>query len=247
MYPWHREFHKDSKKFLFAILRFVYEFLRIFKVKDRFCKFKCFYLHSGSTCHRPKWGLLLPWAAWRTQGNMRHGRDGEGRLARVGDDGGRPGLLAPLARTLASAARPAAAPGGLTAQARGGGRRWSQPGGSGDGLAQKKGGIDSTDTQENDRDTNLGNGGLWQLVHGAQHVTHGGRRQQRPWERRGERRVGEEALWSMEKGCARRGEGREHGRLLDLKRRRWQLLVGAGGMLQSSGRVSQLQQVAERL
>jgi hypothetical protein len=51
----------------------------------------------------------------------------------------------------------------------------------------------------------------------------------------------------MEKGCARRGEGREHGRLLDLKRRRWQLLVGAGGMLQSSGRVSQLQQVAERL
>jgi hypothetical protein len=35
--------------------------------------------------------------------------------------------------------------------------------------------------------------------------------------------------------------------MLDLKRRRWQPLVGAGGMLQSSSRVNQLQQVAEQL
>jgi hypothetical protein len=36
--------------------------------------------------------------------------------------------------------------------------------------------------------------------------------------------VGEEALWSTEKGCAPRGEGREQGRLLDLKRCRLFLL-----------------------
>jgi hypothetical protein len=54
---------------------------------------------------------------------MAHGRDGEGRLVRVEDDGGRLGLVAPLARKLAPAARPAAAQGGLTAQARGSGQR----------------------------------------------------------------------------------------------------------------------------
>jgi hypothetical protein len=35
MYPWHREFHKDSKKFSFNILRFFYDFLWIFKVQHK--------------------------------------------------------------------------------------------------------------------------------------------------------------------------------------------------------------------
>jgi hypothetical protein len=173
MYPWHREFHKDFKKSLFAILRFVYEFIRIFKVKHRFCNFKCFYLYSGPTCHRHRGASSTLSTRTHTGKHRAHGRDGEDRLARFGDGRGWPGLVAPLARTLAPTARPAAAPGGLTAQAQGGGRRWPRPGGSGDGLARTKGGIDSTDTQENDRDTNLGNGGLGQLVHGAPHVTHG--------------------------------------------------------------------------
>jgi hypothetical protein len=56
MYPRHREFHKDSKKSLFAILRFVYEFLKLSTDSAN---------SSASTFTPgprviPKGGLLLP-------------------------------------------------------------------------------------------------------------------------------------------------------------------------------------------
>jgi hypothetical protein len=166
MYPRHREFHKDFKKSIFAILRFVYEFSKL-NTDSAILSVSTFtpgprVIDTGE--------LLLPWAPGHTQGTWPWCGGPAGavrRRQRVAWAGRAPGSHAGT-RSQASGG-----PSGLTAQAHSGGRRWPRPGGSGDSLARKKGGIDFTDTQENDRDTNLGNGGLVQLVYGAPHVTHG--------------------------------------------------------------------------
>jgi hypothetical protein len=79
MYPRHREFHKDSKKSSFAILRFVYEFLRICKVKYRFCKFT---FTPGPRVIGTR-ELLLPWRSCRFISFMEHARTGEEMMGGV--------------------------------------------------------------------------------------------------------------------------------------------------------------------